>query len=53
MYDMEGIIDSSILKKVAAILRKRAVELNPSNNDSESRYIFESFTGFSNWNKKI
>ena len=33
------------LKKVAVIPRKRALELNSSEDDSELRYIFESVGG--------
>jgi len=44
IYDMEG-IDSNILKKAAVVLRKRALELNSSEDYSELRSIFESVGG--------
>jgi len=41
---MEG-IDTNILQKVEAILRKRALELSSSKYDCEIRSIFESLGG--------
>ena len=41
---MEG-IDPNILKKARAILRKRPLELNSSDDDSKLRSIFESVGG--------